>query len=193
MGKKYRKLTIYLLTIGIIMILGGSIAYFYQEVTIPNNFKTMTYNVKLEEEFNNDWGTKKVYIRNLESTNAPVVLRVNYNEIWSKEVEGRIRTLSNTINGENVVEKSFTNAFLNDFVLNDGWYYYKKVLFPNSSVQLLESIDLKRNMITDNPEYNEYDYELHFNYEAIQATENAVLDIWNKNIIINGENVEWNF
>ena len=193
MNKKHMKLSIYLLVIGVIMILGGSIAYFYQEIVIPNSFKTMTYNVKLEEEFNNDWGIKKVYIKNLEETNAPVVIRVNYNEIWSKEIDGRIRTLSNTINGENVVNKNFTNTFLNDFVLKeDGWYYYKKVLSPNSMVQLLQSIELKSNLIANYQEYNDYDYELHFNYEAIQATHDAILSIWNRDVTISEENIIWN-
>lgn len=193
MGKKNIKIVIYLLVIGLIMILGGSLAYFYQEVVVPNNFKTMTYNVKLEEEFYNDWGTKRIYIRNLEETNAPVVLRVNYNEVWSLIIEGNIRTLSNTLNGENVVTKNFTSTFLNDFIEgDDGWYYYKKILKPSSSIQILESISLKNDLIINNNEYHEYNYELSFNYEAIQATDAAVIDIWNKNITINGDNVVWN-
>ncbi len=192
MNKKYMKLAVYLAIVGVVLVLGGSLAYFYQDITVPNTFKTMTYNVELEEEFNNNWGVKKVYIRNKDETNASVVLRVNYNEIWSKEINGNLYTLSNTINGENVVTKNFTNAFLNDFVLgNDGWYYYKKILVANSSVQLLDSIALKDNLITN--EYNSYNYELHFNYEAIQATSQAVNDIWGKNITINGGNVTWNF
>ena len=125
----------------LVLFLGVSFAYYYQEVVIPNEFKTMTYDVELEEEFNNDWGVKRVYIINNDEKNAPVVLRVNYNEIWSKEVDGIRRTLNNYLNGENVVTKNFTNTFLNDFTLeDDGWYYYKKVLKPNSRIQLLESI-----------------------------------------------------
>lgn len=193
MGKRFTKIYIYLFVIGIIMVLGGSLAYFYQDIVVPNRFTTMTYNVVLEEEFNNDWGVKKVYIKNLEETNAPVVLRVNYNEIWSKEIDGRIRTISNTLNGENVVTKNFTDTFLNDFILDaDGWYYYKKVLMPNSSIQLLESVTLKNDLIINNQEYNNYNYELHFNYEAIQASSIAVSDIWNKEVTINQEAVTWN-
>lgn len=193
MDNKNIKLAVYLFIIGIIFIIGGSLAYFYQEIVVPNNFKTMTYNVALDEEFYDDWGVKKVYIRNLEQTNAPVVLRVNYNEVWSKEIEGVIHTLSNTINGENVVNKNFTNTFLNDFILgDDGWYYYKKVLKANSSIELLESIYLKDNLITNNDEYHEYNYDLYFNYEAIQATSSAVNNIWNREITINGDDVVWN-
>ena len=36
-----------------------------------------------KEEFYNDWGTKKVAIKNEEETNVDVVLRINYNETWS--------------------------------------------------------------------------------------------------------------
>ena len=189
--KKY-KIFLFLGVGFLTLLLGTSLAYYYQEVVIPNEFKTMTYDVELEEEFNNDWGVKKVYIVNNDEDNAPVVLRVNYNEMWSKEIDGIRHTLNNYLNGENVVTKNFTSTFLNDFTLgDDGWYYYKKVLNPNSRIQLLESIALKESLIASNLEYKEYNYQLDFNYEAIQATANAVSDIWNKNITINGSNVVW--
>ena len=80
-NRKKMKLFLFLGIISSIMFLGVSFAYYYREVIIPNEFIAMTYNVTLEEEFNNDWGIKKVYIKNKEKTNTAVVLRVNYNEI----------------------------------------------------------------------------------------------------------------
>ena len=65
-----------------LVAISSTFAYFYQSIVIPNRFVTMTYDVTLEEEFNNTWGTKKVTIVNKEETSAPVVLRVNYNETW---------------------------------------------------------------------------------------------------------------
>lgn len=191
---KKSKLLLLLLVIAFLFSLGISIAYYYKKEMIPNKFMTMTYNVELQEDFNNDWGTKKIYIINSDKDNAPVVLRVNYNEIWSKEIDGVRHTLNNYLNGENVVTKNYTSTFLNDFTLNDdGWYYYKKVLNPNDRIQLLESIALKENLISNHLEYKEYNYQLDFNYEAIQATINAVSDIWNKNITIDGNTVLWEF
>ena len=187
-----------LLFIGILLVLGvigGTLAYFTSEASFENKFKTMTYNVTLEEEFNDEFGTKKVYIKNNEETNVSVVLRLNYNESWTKEENGEINVLSNTINGEDTVTKTWTNAFTNDFVLgSDGWYYYKKILPSEGSVQILDSIAKNMTVIngsSDKDLYNIYDYELSFNYEAIQASEAAVQEIWNKTITITGDSVSW--
>lgn len=174
--------------LGIIFI-GVSYAFYYNEFVFPNEFKTMTYNVKLEEEFENKFGVKKVKIVNRETTNTPVVLRLNFNETWKKRINDEDVILNNLSNNYNCVYKEWTNDFLNDFILgNDGWYYYKKTLNANSEVQILQSI-------ADNNvcNYENATYELDFNYEAIQASTNAVSDIWNYNISINNNNVTWPF
>lgn len=186
---------IFLLAFLIIFSIGGTIAYFYQTVMLPNQFKTMTYKVDLTEEFNDDWGVKKVYITNNEDSNTAVFLRVNYNEIWSKTVSGTILTLSNTVSGSNVVDKDWTSTFSNDFIDgNDGWYYYTKTLGPNESIQLLDNIYLNNYLIQSSPDYEnylDYDYKLIFNYEALDADADKVSEIWNKTVTINGTNVSW--
>jgi len=197
MKKKLKKKPLlFLLILFVFGIVGTTFAYYYTEISISNKFKTMTYNVKVEEEFNNTWGTKKVSFVNKEKTNTPVVLRINYNESWSKEVGGIKLFLNNNVGNQNVVNKSWTSSFDNDFVLgNDGWYYYKKVLDAEDSVQVLNSITLNESLISTSPYYNdykEYIYELDFNFEAIQATNDAVLDIWGKDITISEGNVRWN-
>ena len=173
----------------ILLILGLGIAYaLYQ-------FKSMTYNIVLEEEFYDTWGTKKITLTNRDPTNTPVVLRVSFNEIWSKTVQNQYLTLDNTVNGVNVVQKNWTSTFLNDFILdNDGWYYYKKTLNPEQSIQILNSIALQESIIQTSQyyqEYHNYDYELTFNYEAIQTTTQAIQSIWVKNATISGGNVTW--
>lgn len=191
-----RKSLLFLLCLILLFSIGGTIAYYYETVYIPNQFKTMTYDVELTEEFNNEWGTKKVYITNNESSNTSVVIRIGINELWSKEVDDVLLTLSNTLNGSNVVNKVFTNTFNNDFVNgNDGWYYYKKILRPNESIQILDSISLNTNLIQNTPYYDDYlsyNYNLNFNYEALEAKVDTILEIWNKNVSINSINVSWN-
>ena len=192
---KRNKPLFFILILLVLGLIGGTFAYYYNEVSFPNRFKTMTYNVTLEENFNDDWGTKEVFFKNKETTNMPVVLRINYNEEWSKKVNNETYTLSNTVNNQDVVTKTWTNDFLNNFTLgSDGWYYYKKVLNSGDSVQVLSSITLNENLIRNNPNYNNYktyDYELAFNYEAIQANTEAVSSIWNKTITINGNDITW--
>lgn len=196
---KFRKIKkkplIFLLMLCLLGIVGTTFAYYYTEIAIPNQFKAMTYNVTIEEEFNDTWGTKKVSFVNNEETNAPVVLRINYNEAWQKKINGVNVSLDNNVNGENVVTKNWTTAFTNDFVDGgDGWYYYKKTLNAEESVQVLESITLKESLISTSPYYNDYKtytYELDFNFEAIQANSSAISEIWGKNATITGGNVTW--
>lgn len=190
-----KKPLIFILLLLTVTIVGTTFAYYYSEVLIPNQFKTMTYNVTVEEVFNNTWGTKQVTFANKETTNTPVVLRINYNELWRKEVDGVKLSLDNNVNGTNVVNKNFTSAFLNDFELKeDGWYYYKKVLKAEESVKVLESIALNEELIATSPyenDYKTYTYELSFNFEAIQANSAAISEIWNRNATINNNEVTW--
>ena len=190
-----KKALIFILVFLVLSIIGVTFAYYYTDVVLPNKFKTMTYNVTIEEEFNNTWGTKKVSFVNNEKTNTPVVLRINYNESWRKEINGVKLSLDNNVNGENVVTKNWTAAFTNDFIDGgDGWYYYKKTLNAEESVQVLESISLKEDLISTSPYYNDYKtytYELDFNFEAIQASSSAISNIWNKTATISEGTVTW--
>ena len=189
---------IFIFALIIITIVGITFAYYTNQVILANKFNTSTYNVTIEEEFYDDWGTKKVTFANNEETNTPVVLRINYNETWLKEItELGLVPISNKVNGSNVVTKEWTESFLQDFQLHtDGWYYYKKTLNPEEKVQVLNSITLNETLISSSPYYEDYltaDYNLSFNFEAIQATEVAVKEIWGHNITINSSNVTWSF
>lgn len=194
--KKIKKKPLFFLLLLLALgIVGTTFAYYYTEIAIPNQFRAMTYNVTIEEEFNNTWGTKKVSFVNNEETNTPVVLRINYNELWRKEVNGVKLSLDNNVNGTNVVIKNWTTAFTNDFIDGgDGWYYYKKTLAAEASVQVLDSIALNESLISTSPYYNDYKsytYELDFNFEAIQASSSAISEIWGKTATISGGNVTW--
>lgn len=190
--KKKNILLIILLVFLIIISIGITVAYFYQNYTLPSQFKTMTYDVDISEEFNNDWGIKRVYITNNDTSNTNVVLRVKYIEIWSKIINNEKFVLSNTINGVNVVNKTWTNTFLNDFTDGlDGWYYYNLVLKPNDKIQLLESISLDSNISNTYPEYLDYDYQLIFSYEVLELDNALISEIWNKNVDINNLGVNW--
>ena len=194
--KKIKKKPLFFLLLLLALgIVGTTFAYYYTEIAIPNQFRAMTYNVTIEEEFNNTWGTKKVSFVNNEETNTPVVLRINYNELWRKEVNGVKLSLDNNVNGTNVVTKNWTTAFTNDFIDGgDGWYYYKKTLAAEASVQVLDSIALNESLISTSPYYNDYKsytYELDFNFEAIQASSSAISEIWGRTANISGGNVTW--
>ena len=190
-----KKICIALASLVLVGVIGVTAAVVYFKSEIENKFSTSAYNIAIEEEFYDDWGTKKVSIVNHDAT--PVVIRVAYIETWSNKNEESDATLqlSNKINGVDTVTKEWTDDWNNEFTLNsDGWYYYNKVLTSNEAVQILNSIELNKEVIkTSKENYNLYDYELDFRYEAIQATSDAIKEIWGHNVTISDNNVSWGF
>lgn len=192
-------------------IVGVTLAIVSMRTSFKNQFNTSAYRVGIEEEFYNKWGTKIVNIFNQDQT--PVIIRVSYNELWSMTenvtnttsckigqmelADGVVYTLSNKIDNTEVVTKGWTSTWLNDFVKgNDGWYYYNKVLSNGDKINILNSINLDDNLIKTTSCYrNYYDfaYNLDFNYEAIQATEDAVKLMWGYDVTINDKDVTWSF
>ena len=192
---KNKKTLFFALLLLVLVGIGGTFAYYYSEATIANKFKTMTYNIALREEFNNTWGTKKVFISNEEETSTPVVLRVSFNEVWKVETEDGISFLPNSNGTDDFATKTWTNTFLNDFQCEtECWCYYKKVLNGQEEIQLLDSVNKNTTLISSSPDYdvyNDYDYELTFNYEAIQADAVAISEIWGIQTTISDGNVTW--
>ncbi|MBR5418903.1 hypothetical protein IK110_01495 [Candidatus Saccharibacteria bacterium] len=138
--------------------------------------------VELIEDSDAGFGKKEVSFRNSDESNMPVLLRIGYAETWDNGA------VSNTVNGVNVVTKSWTTAFANDFVDGgDGWYYYEKTLAPNETVQVLSSIALTNNS------YLAYDYDLVFRYEAIQPTAEAASELWGKTVVVENGVATWAF
>lgn len=186
---------LFMLLLPIVCAIGFTLAYYTSEVRVVNDFKTSTYNVDIEDRNTGSWGDRTVTFINREETNAPVVLRINYNESWTSKINNTLLTIDNTVNGVNAVSKEWTDEFRNDFTKGeDGWYYYNKVLNANESVKVLNKVELNRDLIALSPYYEEYltyTYDLSFNFEAIQATSKAVEEIWNKNITIEGNEISW--
>lgn len=167
-----------------------SYAYFKSSESAENNFNTADYNIKLEEYFpTSHWIEdtpleKRVTISN--NGEADVLLRISYNEMWYREVDNEKRILNNLVNGQEIVKKNWTEEFLNDFVLIDGWYYYNKVLSSGDTVTILESIEkLTNDYSTDEK------YELDFQYEVLQSHAESSKKVWGIDSIILDGNVEW--
>ena len=188
--KLKKKSLIFILLLLLVAVVGGTYAVFYNSIAIPNQFNIMLYDIKITDDFNNQWGDRNVSLTNVDKSNTDVVLRINYNEVWSKDIDGEKVFISNIANGSNVVNKEWADDFLNDFYLaDDGWYYYKKVLGPNDSVQILKSVSLNEDLIKDLDNYSKYknyDYDLSFNYEAISADSSIVKDAWDRIVNIEG-------
>lgn len=198
--KKMKKKPILFVTLVLVLIgIGTTIAFFSNSYKFDNVFKSASNDVVIEENFTpkpwekNTPTTKEVYVTNKES--GDVVVRLSYEEVWSKKVGSETYQISNKVNGENVVKKNWTADFLSsdNWVLkDDGYYYYKKLLKGKSSIKILESIELNYDLIEASGEdYLSYDYELDFNFEAIQPTAEAIKSVWGIDATIANDKVNW--
>ena len=155
----------------------GTMAFLTSNVVFNNIFKTSSYDVKIEENFDNTWGTKEVFVVN--SGEANVFIRLNYSEMW---IDLNNNIMNNKVDGVSIVDKTWTENWVSDFILgSDGWYYYKKILNKDTSVKVLDRIDLNKTLLEKNDCYNDYltsNYELNFNVEAIQADSRAIKELW---------------
>ncbi len=191
-----RKLFIGTISLLLIGVIGVTLAIMSSNGYFENILHSTDYGVNIEEEFYNNWGTKKVSFVN--NNKASIILRVSYNELWSTvDEENTLTVLNNKVNNTDVVTKEWTNNWLNDFTDgHDGWYYYNKVLNSTEKVQVLNTITLNEELITNSGDLNTYknaNYELDFNFESTQASEKAVLDLWGKTITINNDgSITWN-
>lgn len=191
---KKNKPLFFLIILLSLSIIGGSISFFVKNISYANKFDVAKYNVVIEEEFYDEFGTKKVNFTN--KGTSDVIIRINYNEIWQRFIDDENISLNNMIDNTNLVNKTWTEEFLNNFTYKDGWYYYNKILKSNESVEVLTSISLNKELLNNSnlkEEYLNADYELDFNLESVQATSNAIKKIWGLNPTITGDNVVWNF
>lgn len=144
------------LTVGV----AGSLAYFSQELTKTNEFKTAKYDTTIEEEFTppTDWlpgveVNKDVTVKN--SGNVDVVVKATLTESWTRGDE----TLSNTFTDENGLTQNaallalpnvvkYTDdielaAQAGKWVEYEGTYYYMGAIKGgNSSALLLDNVTL---------------------------------------------------
>lgn len=147
---KNKKNLIAVLLIAVVALISLTIAFFSDNVEIPNTFKTKPYKTSVIEEFvsPDNWtpGTttsKNVYAVNEGDVDAAV--RISYTEKW---VSANGNILSNTIDNANVVTINLTNQ--SDWTYEDGYYYYnKKLTKGNRSSSFIDSVTFNSNVPSD--------------------------------------------
>lgn len=188
-----KKMNIILILLFVICFVGVTFAYYSYSETFNNNFDVGNFNVVIEEVFeensclgnycNNDFVSKEVYVVNKESTDA--IVRVSYNEYFNKLNENEYSDILSLT--EYSVIKVWTSTFKSDWTYYNGWYYYKKVLPAGEQVQILSGV-------SSNDCYGVYVYNLDFNIESVQASEEAIKDLWNEDVNIDNDGaVSWSF
>lgn len=154
--KKQKKL-IGLLGLMLVLVLGGTFAYFNQTLTAENPFDTGKYDSVLTEDFNpgdgENWEPgaqvdKEVAVEN--TGDYPIVVRVKFEDTWADKELGDIFFTSAigrdgttyqkdesdglTTGDTSVVQLLFngTDGAAKDWTYNstDGYWYYNKVILP---------------------------------------------------------------
>lgn len=164
-----------ILFLSVVLVLAFMAAYFFShnDSEFENEFKTGKYQVVMTEENftpQENWlpgetQDKDIYISNKGTLNSFV--RVRYEESWT---DG-----ANTITDDyDSVNKEWTYRGLlnNDYwQYNDGYYYYRYILKPGESVQILDSISLSSSVtnISSGFNYANADYKLKFIEEDLLA------------------------
>ena len=159
----------------------------HNSTVVTSDIPVGTGTVQIVDDSDLGFGKKEVSFVNSDASGIPMLLRIGYSETWK---DGDNNAVSNVYNGNNVVTKTWTSAFTDDFVDGgDGWYYYEKLLNPSDSVKVITAIALAE------PSYAAYDYDLNFRFEAIQANSEAATTLWSKTATINTETsaVTWTF
>lgn len=166
--------------------IGGTAAVIRHQVNMRNEIATPTVEVSVNENLDGELtgGDKPKEVRFTNNGTADIFLRVSYAENWRTAAGDGTepeQLLNNTYDEESqipVVTKHNDNGtFLGepDWVYIDGWYYYTKILPAGETTKpVLKSVDFSKLTDTSDENLTDYQnagYELYFQTEAVQASD----------------------
>lgn len=153
-----------------VAIIGGSLAYFNQSMTVENPFDTNKYSSELVETFNpgegNNWQPGATVNKDIQVDNTgdyDVIVRVKFDETWTRkggDIYVDNKRINNTTaqNDSNdglvagdysVVQKNLLNSDKWFYNVSDGYYYYLENLKSGQntgtfldSVKLIDDADM---------------------------------------------------
>lgn len=160
-----------------LMVVGGTLAWFTSEAEVTNTFKAGTVEIEVlekgETEGITNWNPGDttdygVSVKSLGSKQTYV--RVKLEPVWyDGDEEAEVN--------ENNVELIFGEDLEENWVLADGWYYYKEILEQNQETSLLlDKVHLKGEE-TDN-KYQGLTLKIKVEAQAVQASNDAYQDAW---------------
>lgn len=185
MKKKKIKLLVASMAVAAILV-GGSLAWFQFHQSVPNHFTTGSVKTDIIEHFNPNSPEatnmqpgvkvqKEVTVKNLGK--SPAIIRVKLDPEW--DAKGNLPQES----AAKAVTLDTTAAVKSgDWIYNpaDGYYYYTKLVNPEASTsQLLNNVMLNGDFNLTN-DYQDRGLTVNVTSDAIQATNGAWEDAWNK-------------
>jgi hypothetical protein len=163
-NKRTRKSAVWLILTVLLCFAVISVAYAMNMhgVSQQNHLQSRNTGIEIVKDF----AGSTVLLDFVNTGSSPVFLRITYLETW----ENGGAWLQD--DGMYCI-KNWTDNFFDDWILIDGWYYYKKVLPAGGNTgNILNSIEFPGSLV---PEYSESSYTLDFLAEAVQlSSETAV-------------------
>lgn len=172
--------------------IGGTGAVIQHRLAVKNTLKTPTVEVGIIDTVGGKGTRKQKEVSFKNEGTADAFIRVAYAEQWE---QGKELLSSQDADGKDLVDK-FNGEKFNDSMAemfskdlwtlgSDGWYYYNHVLKAGTSTDtLLTAVDFsdfagENGVITDESlqKYQNADYELHFQVEAVQASDDYELNV----------------
>ena len=149
MQKKNKKPLYVLVAIAVVLLIGGTFAYFTDTVEIANIFSTKPYSTEVTETFTSptNWlpGTttnKTVIAKN--TGDVDVAVRVSYTESWVS-ANGNQLSLKQ---GDKTA--AIINFNTNNWIKSGNYYYYTKKLSKNeSSTSFINSVTFNSDIVSD--------------------------------------------
>lgn len=176
--------------------IGTTGAAVFHKMSMNNQVRTPTVKVNIEEEISRSPadGKKKKEVKFTNTGTADVFVRIAYAEMWTYQDpdSGEVTVLPNKTNGTGIAAINWISdsAWDRDWVNGgDGWYYYRHVLQPKAATaEVMTSVTFPKSDKYPDPRYAEADYQLHFQVEAVQASDElavskaAVREVFEKDI-----------
>ena len=135
----------------VLLIVGGTIAYYTSSDTFNNEFDTGTYKIETQEAFvsPDNWTPGTTTPKTVIATNkgtTPAAVRIKLTPSWVDANGDPLPLKDNDDNYAAVI--NFTNNFDKKWIYQDGYYYYKRALNEEqSTTSLLKSV-------TFNPDFD---------------------------------------
>lgn len=167
--------------LAVLLVAGGTMAWFTADANITNSFKAGTVKIEIN-------GQSETVVENVNPGDS-YDNEVSVKNAGSKRAYMRVELVpkfvgveGNTLSAEGIV----TYPILANWVLHtDGWYYYKNIVQPGASTTNLIEEVLFAGAGMGN-EYQGAEFTLTVNAQAIQATNGAINDEWGVNPAVLG-------
>lgn len=153
---KNKKTLIVLLIVGVLGIVGATIAFYSSSNTFRNIFGTKIYKMEVVETFESpdDWTPGTTTPKTLIATNkgdVDAAVRVSYVEEWK---DASNNPLALTTNGVTAAVINFADDLNSKWTKDGNYYYYKTKLTKNqSTTSFIQSVTFNENVtLSANPD-----------------------------------------